>query len=118
MEILLPLVYRCAVVVKPKQPMLDWMHTIDPADNPTLEELRKDSHAYLVPDYEDAPDIDKAIDKYLKSNFTDIFLNELTAWYTDPQMFPKLTYPLFLAWFEISFHSMVFDTVNEPITKE
>lgn len=30
--------------------MLDWTPAIDPSDNPTLEELRKDSHAYLAPE--------------------------------------------------------------------
>jgi hypothetical protein len=113
-----PLVYRCAVVVKPKQPMVDWMCSIDPSYKPTLEEIREDSHAYLLPDYENAPDIKKAIDKYLKANYENIFVNELSAWYTDPQMFPKMTYPLLLEWFEISYHSMVFDTVKEPIDKE
>ena len=112
------LVYRCAVVVKPRQPMLDWLCSVDPSYKPTVEQIRRDSHAYLVPDYEDAPDIDKAIDKYLKANFEGIFLNELNAWYTDPRIFPKMTYPLFQAWFEVSYHSMVFDTVLKPITKE
>jgi hypothetical protein len=113
-----PLVYRCAVTVKPKQPMLDWLCSFDPPGQPTMEEIRKDSNAYLVPDYEEAPDIGKAIDKYLKANYEGIFLNELIAWYTDPQMFPKMTYFLFLEWFEVSHHNMVFDTVNKPITKE
>lgn len=113
-----PLVYRCVMIVRAKQPMLDWLHFFEPSHMPTLEELRKDSHAYLVPDYEEAPDIEKAIEKYVKANFEGIFLNELTGWYTDPQMFPKMTYTLFQEWFEVSYHSMVFDTVNKPITKE
>lgn len=113
-----PLVYRCAVVIKPKQPMLDWLNSIDPSHKPSFEEICKDSHAYLVPDFEEAPDIEKAIDKYLKGNYEGIFLSELTAWYTDPDMFPKMHYSLFLEWFEISYHTMVFDTVNKPIAKE
>ncbi len=113
-----PLVYRCAVVIKPKQPMLFWLNSIDPSHKTSLEEICKDSHAYLVPDYEEAPDPEKAIDKYLKANYEGIFLNELTAWYTDPDMFPKMTYFLFQAWFEASYHTMVFDTVSKPLTKE
>ena len=113
-----PLVYRCVVIVKPRQPMLDWLYSIDPSHKPTKQELLEDSNVYLVPDYEEAPDIEKAIDKYLKANYEGIFLNELIAWYTDPQLFPKMTYDLFLEWFEVSYHSMVFDTVNKPITKE
>jgi hypothetical protein len=83
-----------------------------------MTEMRADSQAYLVPDFEEAPDINKAIDKYLKANYEGIFLNELTAWYTDPKMFPKMTYALFLEWFEIGIHSMVFDMVTKPIDKE
>lgn len=113
-----PLVYCCVVVVKPKQPMVDWLYSVDPAFKPTLEEIRKDNHAYLVPDYEDAPDIQKAIDKYLKANYEDIFVNELTGWYTDPRLSPKMAYSVFLARFEVTYHSMVFGTVDEPITKE
>lgn len=90
-----PLVYRCAVVIKSKQPMLDWLKAIDPSHKPSLEEIRQDSHAYLIPDYEEVPDINTAVDKYLKINYEKIFLNELIAWYTDPQMFPKMTYALF-----------------------
>lgn len=86
-----PLVYRCAVVIKSKQPMLDWLNSIDSSHKPSLQEIQKDSHAYLVPDYEEASDLEKAIDKYLKANYEGIFLNELTAWYTDPQMLPKMT---------------------------
>jgi hypothetical protein len=62
-----PLVYRCAVVIKPKQPMLDWLNFIDPSHKPSLQEIQKDSHAYLAPDYEEASDLEKAIDKYLKA---------------------------------------------------
>jgi hypothetical protein len=113
-----PLIYRCLVVIKPKQPMLDWLGSVDPSHNPNLEEIRQDGHAYLVPDYEEAPDIEKAIDNYLSANYEGIFLNELIGWYTDAQRFPRMTWALFQAWFEISHHTMVFDTVNKPITKE
>jgi hypothetical protein len=113
-----PLVYRCAVVVKPKQPLLDWLIKIDPADNPTLEEIQEDCNIYLIPDDEDADNIDKAIDKYLKLNYTQIFLHELSEWYLDTKVYPKSTYSLFQEWFDISIHTMIYDTVNQPITKE
>jgi hypothetical protein len=113
-----PLVYRCAIAVKPKQPFLDWLKKIDSSHNPTLPELQHDSHLYLVPDYEEVDDIEKAIEKYIKLNYSGIFLNELSAWYLDPKMYPKMGYPMFLDWFEISVHTMIFDTVNQPLEKE
>ncbi len=39
------------------------------------------------------------------------------GWYTDPQMYPKMTYSIFLEWFEISVHTMIFDMVNKPLEK-
>jgi len=113
-----PLVYRCALAIKPQQPFLDWLNEIDPVDNPTLQELRQDSSLYLIPDYEDADDIDNAIQKYLRLNYTGIFINELSEWYVDPKMYPPFSYETFLKWFEISTHTMIYDTVNKPIQKE
>jgi hypothetical protein len=47
--------------------------------------IRKDTHAYIISDFEEAPDIEKAVGKNMKANHEGIFLNELTARYTDPQ---------------------------------
>ena len=62
--------------------------------------------------------IEKTIAKYIKLNYSGIFLNELSAWYTDPQMYPKMTYSMFLEWFEVSVHTMIFDMVNKSLEKE
>ncbi len=113
-----PLVYRCAISIKPLKPLLDWLKGVDPLDDITLAELRDDSNIYLIPDYEDAEDIEKAIEDYLKSNYPDIFTHELSEWYLDTKLYPKITYPLFREWFEVSVHTMVYDAVNLPIDKE
>jgi hypothetical protein len=42
--------------------MLDWIRSLDPSFEPTLQELQADRHTYLVPDYEDAQDINEATD--------------------------------------------------------
>jgi hypothetical protein len=113
-----PLVYHCAVVIKPQQPFLDWINKIGPPSNVSLTELQNDAHLYLVPDYEEEDVIEKAIAKYLKLNYSHIFFHELSGWNTDETTYPKLTYALFLEWFSISTHTMIFDTLNEPIEKE
>ena|SRR5450631_1084955 len=113
-----PMVYRCAVAIKPKQPFLDWLNKIESPADETLSELQQDCNLYLVPDYEDEEDMEKAIEKYIKSNYSGIFINELAAWYLDETMYPKLTYATFLEWFEITMHTMIFDMVNEPLDKE
>jgi hypothetical protein len=113
-----PLVYRCAVIVKPNKLFLDWLNKVGPADPVSIEDLQRDSHLYLVPDFEEEDVIETAIEKYLKLHYSDIFINELTAWYTDERLFPKITYKLFRDWFEISTNTMIFDTVDSPLDKE
>ena len=101
-----------------KQPFLDWLNGIERTVETTLEELQRDCHVYLVPDFEEEDIIEKVIEKYLKRNYTDIFINELSGWYTDERMFAKLNYPLFLEWFDISMNTMIFDTVDLPLDKD
>ena len=113
-----PLVYRCAIVVKPKKSVFDWLRTIDPSLDLSLEDLRRDSHLYLVPDYENAADIEKAIEKYIKSNYSGIFLNEISGWILDSSLYPKITFQTFQDWFEVSTHTMIFDTVSGSLEKE
>lgn len=113
-----PLVYRCAIVVKPLQPFWDWLNKIESSNDQTLAELQQDSNVYLLPDYENAADIEKAIEKYIKANYARIFTHELSEWYLDPVMYPAITYQSFQQWFEISVHTMIYDTVNLPIEKE
>lgn len=73
-----PLVYRCAIVVKPLQPFLDWLIRIESDNDQSLTELQEDSNLYLIPDYEDVKDIEKAIAKYIKTNYTGIFVHQLS----------------------------------------
>jgi hypothetical protein len=113
-----PIVERCAVIVKPKKPHLDWIIKQDPSFKISLEEIQRDCRMYLVPDFEEEDVIETAMEKYIKGNYEDIFISELSAWYTDEKMFPKINYPLFREWFEISTYTMIFDTVNSPIDKE
>jgi hypothetical protein len=112
------LVYRCAIIVKPQKAFLDWVNKIGPMEDMSLSKLQEDSHVYLVPDFEEEDQIEKAIEKYIKLNYAGIFLNELSGWYLDKSAYPALTYATFLNWFEISMHTMIFDMVNQPILKE
>jgi len=113
-----PLVYRCAIVVKPKKPVLEWLRTIDSSFELSHDDLQRDKHLYLIPDYGNAADIEKAIEKYIKNNYSGIFLNELSGWYLDASLYPKMTFLTFQDWFDVSTHSMIFDTVSGPLEKE
>jgi hypothetical protein len=113
-----PLVYRCAIVVKPLQPFLDWLIKIESDNDQPLTELQQDSNIYLLPEFEQTADIEKAIEKYIKANYADIFTHELSEWYLDPALYPNISYPIFLEWFEITTHTMIYDTVKGSIEKE
>lgn len=113
-----PLVYRCAIVVKPLQPFLDWLLKIESGSSQTLTELQQNNNIYLLPDFEQAANIEKAVEKYIKANYAGIFAHELSEWYLDPALYPKISYPTFLDWFEIATHTMIYDTVNGSIKKE
>ncbi len=40
---------RSLIVVKPKQPFLDWVQAVDYEEGLTLEHVRDDPSAYLIP---------------------------------------------------------------------
>src|ERR1700751_3228930 len=43
---------RAAVMVKPRQPFLDWLHRVDPtSQNLTLSDMQREPKKYLVPEY-------------------------------------------------------------------
>lgn len=104
---------RSLIILKPKQPFLDWARSLDDEDkNFTLKDLREDSTAYLVPevwDYHEQHEL-------LEACFGILFEEELEGWWTDEAAWPKeRDLKMFLDWFEVDFHSLVFDLCNEPI---
>jgi len=51
---------RSAVMVKPRQPFLDWLHAADPTGGSiTLGELGQDPTIYLLPECETAGDVQR-----------------------------------------------------------
>jgi len=113
-----PLVYRCCVIIVPKQPLVNWINRLVLSVKLTLDVAQQLSHAYLVPDFGEEENIYEALDNYLQANFKGIFLNELSFWSNDHKTYPKMTLAVFKEWFLVLQHTMVFDMVNEPIFKD
>jgi len=110
------LINRGVVVIKPKQPFLDWLQR-DPTmpSLVTLEYLRAECLTFLVPDL----DHDEAVLNYLNPLKPLLFEMELAGWNRDPTTWPEeRTAEVFDVWFEIEVHSMVYDLVNAPVKKE
>jgi hypothetical protein len=103
-------VNRHAVVVKPKQPLLNWINAL----YPDMAEDGSETTVYLVKERNAFEDTEK----WLKRNFDKIFENELNERHQDEDDWPqKRTYKLFTAWFETEIHTTVEDIEEYPLRK-
>src|SRR5215471_3972052 len=101
------MVNRSAIVVRPAQPFLDWLHRVDPTSAQlTLEDLRREPTIYLLPEWE----IEDEALEHLAEVSSEIFKEQfacLSVWPEDREL------NAFLRWFDCSFRSMVFDVCDE-----
>lgn len=102
---------RIAISVVPKQPFTDWIKSL--SERYLVNDTS--SHIYLVEKYID----DSKRTKWLKKNFDKLFKRELGHWSTNKKSWPqKRTYDMFNDWFEIKYHSKLFDLEDYPVDKE
>ncbi|MCX5969180.1 MAG: hypothetical protein NTV57_16420 [Cyanobacteria bacterium] len=103
-------VNRCAVVVTPRQPMVDWTR---PFWTPQEQQmLVTESSLYLIPTYDNEAE---AIAR-LQSCHTAIFAAELSLWCRDQELWPRARgFEMFLEWFSLQFHHLVEDLGLEPL---
>ena len=102
---------RLVTILKPTQKFYEWLQTTPSLDKElTLEDLRADCTALLLPTFETADEADD----YLRKNFDEIFANECETWCEDESFWPSpANYELFRELFDIEHHSMVFDMVDD-----
>ncbi len=100
---------RSLVIVRAKEPFREWLLSLPDFCDETIEEINKDSSAYLLPEFED----DKQRDTMLKKFFAMIFEDQLAAWWTQEDDWPqKRNLHMFKKWFDVEFHSTVDDLVD------
>jgi len=103
-------VNRCAVIVTPRQPLVDWTRpfwTPQERQNPAPE-----SSLYLIPTYDDEAQAFRC----LQACYEAIFAAELSLWCRDQELWPRSrTFELFLEWFALQFHHLVEDLGLEPL---
>ncbi|MFP4418746.1 MAG: hypothetical protein ACOC41_07290 [Chitinivibrionales bacterium] len=106
---------RIAIVVKGRQPLVDWINQKVPDEKISLEDVRSDCNVLLIPDgYEHTEAIEM-----VEQNFEAVFLSEMEGWFHDETMWPKdITLTKFRKWFELEYHSVIFDVLEESIEKE
>ena len=113
-EIILPIVNRAAVVLEPAQAYLEWARECPEAvPDLTLEELDEEGTVYLIPETDAAPE------NWLSRNFIAMFENELNAWYTDRDFWPKnRSFKSFKKFFKVRFCSIVLDLGKGSLEKD
>jgi hypothetical protein len=110
------LVNRAVAIIKPKQPYLDWATSIaGPADDVTLDELRTDCTAVLIPDFDTLAESEA----FIAGLAGELFEMELEAWDRDPATWPEdRSYEAFRTWFDVEIHSIVVDASDDDIMRE
>jgi hypothetical protein len=104
---------RSAIVVKPKQPFLDWLHAADPTSMQLmLGDLIREPTIYLIPEC----DADEQVAEVLRELCEEIFDEQLASWYTDTSTWPAdRSYEVFCQWFDYQHHSMLVDLCDESL---
>jgi hypothetical protein len=107
---------RSAIVVKPKQPFLDWLHAADPTSRElTLLDMVREPTIYLIPEC----DTNEDVEEVLNDLWEEIFEEQLAGWYTDTSTWPKnRTFDVFCHWFDWQHHSMLVDLCDEPLIRD
>ena len=103
---------RSAIVVRPKQPFLDWLHAADPTSGEiSLANLIQEPTIYLIPEC----DTDEEVADVLRELCEEIFEEQLADWYTDTSTWPSdRSFEVFCQWFDYQHHSMLVDLCDEP----
>lgn len=111
------IVNRTAVIIKPKQPFVDWLNSIPGGSSEnTIENISRENTTFLIPEFFGPVESME----YLKKYYNLIFEFEFFGWYTDEELWPqKRDWKMFQQWFDVEINSEVFDLVgDEEIEKE
>ena len=73
-----PTLNRSAIVVKPKQPFLDWLHAADSTSSDlTLGELVLEPAVYLIPECDTSEEVADVLHELCEQ----IFVEQLAGWF-------------------------------------
>ena len=111
------MINRSALILRYKQPFVDWINAVDPAPSTpaiTLEDTNGERTIYLVEFDEKAE-----LEGWLELNHELLFEEELFGWYTDPKLWPKdRSLRKLKEWCDVELHTVVIDTGESLIVEE
>ncbi len=107
------MINRSAVIVRPKQPYMDWASQLD--DSGMMPDPNEAPTIYLIPEHDD----DSAARVILEQIYESIFDAELHAWHTCTSDWPaNRTFAMFRDWFDITFVTAIADLCEGPILND
>lgn len=105
---------RAALILRYKQPFVDWINAVDPVPSSivlTLDDVADERTVYLV-EVEDLDDLERWLARYYEW----LFEEELNGWYTDPALWPRdRSLKKLKEWCSFEFNSVVIDTGRTPL---
>ena len=107
---------RSVVIVRPKQPFLDWLTSVEKALGGRVSQidLTEEGAAFLIPD-EDIIDAKEAR-RYIEKKWREIFEQFLFDWFIEDTLWPKKrTLKMFREWFDFIYAPMAWDLVKKPL---
>jgi hypothetical protein len=109
----IPVLNRAALIVRYKQPFVDWINATEPDSRQRLKlaDANDNNSAYLieVDDEDDLPE-------WLQVNSVALMEAELSGWYPEESLWPKeRSLALFNKWCAVELHTLVFDTGETPL---
>jgi len=106
------------ILLMPKQPVLDWIQCVDPEPlQLTLAQLCEDQDAFLIE--QDSVRSSESAQRWVWRRWKTFFEQYLYDWFTDESYWPQnRSLKMFKEWFDIQFHSMVWDLSSQPILHE
>ena len=104
---------RAALVVRPRQPFLDWAARLD--DSGLVPNVEGEQTVYLIPQFEDDNDAERVLERV----FAEVFERELCGWHSDEDAWPKKrSLALFRKWFTVELHSVVEDLCDYEVVDD
>ncbi len=71
------LINHAVVIIKPRQPFLDWANSLPDPTPVTLEQLREDCNAILISDVDD----DREAERYVRQIYRGLLDMEFVGWH-------------------------------------
>ena len=106
---------RAAIVVRPRQPYLDWAASLDDEAPAHVKGMEARVSIYLVAE----DPAEKSETAPLENYCQEIFEAELAAWSQDEDQWPQSrTLAMLQEWFEVTGESVVSDLESGPIKHE